>query len=118
MECGHALFPLVDCLMLHMKQPDSYHHHNRNNGSKATITLLKVTTLFKNNKRTMRWRKEKNGGGGRSIEGILGSKLYKRGLTFFKELGGHFLGSARCLINKNSFFLYRRGNFFEKIRMV
>ena len=37
MECGHALFPLVDCLMLHMKQPDSYHHHNRNNGSKATI---------------------------------------------------------------------------------
>ena len=94
---------LVDCLMLHMKQPDSYHHHNWNNGSKATITLLKVTTLFKNNKRTMRWRKEKNGGGGGRIKGILGSKLYKRGLTFFKELGDHFLGSARCLINKNSF---------------
>ena len=98
MECGHALFPLVDCLMLHTKQPDSYHHHNRNNGSKATITLLKVTTLFKNNKRTMRGRKEKNGGGGGGgIKGILGSKLYKRGLTFFKELGGHFLGSARYL---------------------
>lgn len=46
---------------------------------------------------------KKWGGGGRSIKGILGSKLYKRGLTFFKELGGHFLGSARCLINKNSF---------------
>ena len=51
----------------------------------------------------MRWRKEKNGGGGGSIKGILGSKLYKRGLTFCKELGDHFLGSARCLINKNSF---------------
>lgn len=43
------------------------------------------------------------GGGGGSIKGILGSKLYERGLTFFKELGDHFLGSARCLINKNSF---------------
>ena len=41
--------------------------------------------------------------GGGSIKGILGSKLYKRGLTFCKELGDHFLGSARCLINKNSF---------------
>ena len=59
MECGPALFPLVDCLMLHMKQPDSYHHHNRNNGSKATITLLKGTTLFKNNKWTRRGKKEK-----------------------------------------------------------
>ena len=45
--------------------------------------------------------KGKKWGGGGSIKGILGSKLYKRGLTFFKELGDHFLGSTRCLINKN-----------------
>ena len=49
-ECGHASFPLVDCLMLHIKQPHHYHHHNRKNGSNATIIPLKVTTLFKNNK--------------------------------------------------------------------
>ena len=101
MECGYALFPLVYCRMLHMKQPHNYHHHNSNNSSNATTTLLKVTTLFKNNRGTRRGRKEKKWWG--SIKGILGSKLYKRGLTFFKELGGHFLGSARCLINKNSF---------------
>lgn len=64
-ECGHASFPLVDYLMLHMKQPHHYHHHYRNNGSTATITLIKVTTLFNNNKGTRRGRKEIGWGGSR-----------------------------------------------------
>ena len=61
-ECGHASFPLADCLTLHIKQPHHYHHHNRKNGSNATIIPLKVTTLFKNNKWTRRGRKEKGWG--------------------------------------------------------
>lgn len=81
MECGHTLFPLVDCLMLQMRQPDHYQHHNRNNGSNATITLLKVTTLFKNNKGPGGGERKKDG----SIKGILGSRVsYMRGgITFF-----------------------------------